>query len=156
MPEQTEAQLPEWANNLTSCLQEYLTAYSNHAELDKKTKAAKKHLNDVIETAARLMEDEDCDQMKLTSPETGEKRLIYLHKITKANTRSGLANTPELFEALESVGLQHLIKDSVNATSLESAIKEMFMDDTETIQLPPELDGIINVYEGFTVRSRKG
>ncbi len=147
---------PDYAKEITSCLREYLLSYAAEKAAGAAHKKTKEHLAEVILYAKQLMEDEDIPSMVVVNPDTGEKRNCFLHKITKANTRAGMANTPELFDALRQVGLEDLIKDSVNAKSLESAIKEQFMDDTDAIVLPPELEEIINVFEDFTVRSRKG
>lgn len=147
---------PEWAENIADCLKEYTRAYNAEAELKADHKKAKDHLNRVILYAKQLMEDEDIPSMVVANPDTGEKRNCYLHKITKCNVRAGKSNSDELFEALRLVGLENLIKDSVHAGSLDSALKEQFMDETECIVLPPELGELINVYEEFTVRSRKG
>ena len=76
---------------------------------------------------------------------------------TRSNTPSAEAYLQErgldFFEVLGEQGLGELIKETVNAGSLQSAMKEIA--DENDGELPPELDEIVSSYEMTDITRRK-
>ena len=128
---------------------EQLDAY--RALLDKKEQLAEavKENNRAIEAARDALAD------SMVSEETMQiVRDGYSYTLTPKTRYSKAAGQDEaLMEALRSYGLGDLIKESVNAQSLQGAMSDMAEEHDD--QLPEEFEGLVNVYTFNDVTRRK-
>ena len=130
-------------------IMEQLDAY--RALLDRKEQLAEavKENNLAIEAARNALAD------SMVSEETVQiVRDGYSYTLTPKTKYSKAAGQDEaLMEALRSYGLGDLIKESVNAQSLQGAMSDLAEENDD--QLPEEFEGLVNVYTFNDVTRRK-
>ena len=121
-------------------IMEQLDAY--RALLDRKEQLAEavKENNLAIEAARNALAD------SMVSEETVQiVRDGYSYTLTPKTKYSKAAGQDEaLMEALRSYGLGDLIKESVNAQSLQGAMSALAEENDD--ELPEEFEGLVNVY----------
>lgn len=119
--------------------------------LDKKerladaTKENNKALEEARNALAQAMIDEETPQIK---------RLGYSYSValkTKYSKRSGTDQL--LMDTLRDFGLGDLIKETVNAQSLQGAMSNLAAENDD--QLPDEFQDCVNTYEFYDVTRRK-
>jgi len=85
---------------------------------------------------------------------------LYINRAIRAS-KNGEADDTTFKAAMESAGLGHLVKSTVNANSLASHFRnyeeslEAPVNRVEDL-VPENLRGFINIHEIFDIRSRKG
>jgi len=127
-----------------------------------------KALNEYIVLAAAIKEaEQQVKDMKAAKTEletillddftkTGTQRItrmgktVHMHRSVLTSTLAG--KQAELCQTMKDMGNGALVKESVNYQSLGAWSRELPMDDDDLPILPPELVGIINVFEKFTLR----
>lgn len=119
--------------------------------LDKKerladaTKENNKALEEARNALAQAMIDEETPQIE---------RLGYSYSValkTKYSKRSGADQL--LMDTLRDFGLGDLIKETVNAQSLQGAMSNLAAENDD--QLPDEFQDCVNTYEFYDVTRRK-
>ena len=76
---------------------------------------------------------------------TMQGHTIYLHRSIVANVAAGCML--QVCEALPKIGGADMVKESVNVQTLGAFVREMKRDLDDLPILPPELQGIVQVYE---------
>ena len=123
---------------LTEMLGQYEELLDKKDQLAKDTKDNNAAIDKLKAEIAEMMIDEDI-QDKVKYSKRGE---AYLQE-------RGL----DFFEVLREQGLGELIKETVNAGSLQSAMKEIAEENDG--ELPPELDEVVSSYEMTDIARRK-
>lgn len=130
-------------------IMEQLDAY--RALLDRKEQLAEavKENNLAIEAARNALAD------SMVESETPQIiRGGYSYTLTPKTKYSKAAGQDEaLMEALRSYGLGDLIKESVNAQSLQGAMSALAEENDD--ELPEEFEGLVNVYTFNDITRRK-
>lgn len=113
-------------------------------ELAEKTKANNKAIDNLKKTIAdQMLEDE------ITGIKRGKFNYILQEKV-KYSKKAG--NDELFFDTLRENGLGDIIKETVNAQTLQSTIREVVEEDGE---LPETLAEVINVYEYLDIGRRR-
>ena len=126
-------------------IDEYKELLDRKAALEEETKQNNKDLEAKRKELAQAMIDEE-------SPTVSRGGFIYsLQDKTKYNKKT--CDEDAFFETLENAGLGSLIKRTVNAQSLNAAMKELVEGNDD--ELPEEFEDFIGVYQYYDVAKRK-
>ena len=127
---------------LTEMLGQYEELLDKKDQLAKDTKDNNAAIDKLKTEIAEMMIDEDI-------PSQGYGDYIYSLQDKVKYSKRGEAYLQErgldFFEVLREQGLGELIKETVNAGSLQSAMKEIAEENDG--ELPPELDEVVSSYE---------
>ena len=130
---------------------EYRELLDRKDELKDQTTENNKQIEEIRKKLSQAMIDAEC-------PKISRNGYLYsLQDKTKYNRKGGLEDE-EFFEALEEAGLGDIIKRTVNAQTLNSAVTaaaEENADEDGTPQLPEELEDYISAYQFYDVSKRK-
>ena len=108
-----------------------------------------KEINGQIEDVEMQLSDMMVDTETQSFNRSGV--LFYLNTKTYASAKAD--QKQELFDALKTNGFSSLVTETVNANSLAAFVREQISENEE--QLPPWLEGKVNVFEKTTVGVRK-
>lgn len=135
---------------LTEMLGQYEELLDKKDQLAKDTKDNNAAIDKLKAEIAEMMIDEDI-------PSQGCGDYIYSLQDKVKYSKRGEAYLQErgldFFEVLREQGLGELIKETVNAGSLQSAMKEIAEENDG--ELPPELDEVVSSYEMTDIARRK-
>lgn len=135
---------------LTEMLGQYEELLDKKDQLAKDTKDNNAAIDKLKAEIAEMMIDEDI-------PSQGYGDYIYSLQDKVKYSKRGEAYLQErglsFFEVLREQGLGELIKETVNAGSLQSAMKEIAEENDG--ELPPELDEVVSSYEMTDIARRK-
>lgn len=135
---------------LTEMLGQYEVLLDKKEALADETKSNNAAIDKIKEEIAEMMIDEDI-------PSQGYGDYVYSLQDKVKYSKRGDAQLAEkglnFFEVLREQGLGDLIKETVNARSLQSVMKEIA--DENDGELPPELDDIVSSYEMTDIARRK-
>lgn len=142
--------LEEPTMKLTEMLGQYEELLDKKDQLAKDTKDNNAAIDKLKAEIAEMMIDEDI-------PSQGYGDYIYSLQDKVKYSKRGEAYLQErgldFFEVLREQGLGELIKETVNAGSLQSAMKEIAEENDG--ELPPELDEVVSSYEMTDIARRK-
>lgn len=129
-------------------LKQYATLTADKRKLDEQLRKTKEELDKLEQELLPQFADEGIQNVKTT---TG---LVYLQRSFHASLANGMDS--ETREALAEVGLDWLVKETVNQQSLSAAIRERFTSDDGlgSLVLPEELQDYVKVAEAFRLRVR--
>lgn len=135
---------------LTEMLGQYEELLDKKDQLAEDTKDNNAAIDKLKQEIAETMIDEDI-------PSQGYGDYVYSLQDKVKYSKRGEAYLQEkgldFFDVLREQGLGDLIKETVNAGSLQSAMKEIA--DENDGELPPELDEIVSSYEMTDITRRK-
>lgn len=135
---------------LTEMLGQYEELLDKKDQLAKDTKDNNAAIDKLKAEIAEMMIDEDI-------PSQGYGDYVYSLQDKVKYSKRGEAYLQErgldFFEVLREQGLGELIKETVNAGSLQSAMKEIAEENDG--ELPPELDEVVSSYEMTDIARRK-
>ena len=131
-------------------LNERIAAYNALLERKESLAAETTENNKAIERARReladLMIDTEIDRVS-----SGGYTFALSEKVNYSK-KGGMDE--ELFGVLREDGLGDIIKETVNARTLQAALKELAEQNDG--ELPPQYEGLISVYRYMDVGRRKG
>lgn len=135
--------------DLKNLLQEYQALLELKDELAERTKRNNQEIENMKQAIAQQMVDDDTPQMQVGDYVFSLSDTTMYSKKSEAHLASaGL----DFFEVLREQGLGDLIKETVNARTLQSTIRALVEEQGE---LPEELADVINVYEALDIKRRK-
>ena len=135
--------------DLKNLLQEYQALLELKDELAERTKRNNQEIENMKQAIAQQMVDDDTPQMQVGDYVFSLSDTTMYSKKSEAYLASaGL----DFFEVLREQGLGDLIKETVNARTLQSTIRAMVEEQGE---LPEELADVINAYETLDIKRRK-
>lgn len=134
-------------------IKELAMEYQKHLEikdeLEEQTKKNNKTIEALKQKLAEQMVDEDM-------PQIGLGDYIYsLSDVTKYSKKSDAdlqAAGIDFYEVLREQGFGDLIKETVNARTLQSSMKNLV---EERGKLPEELAEVLNTYDTYDIKRRK-
>lgn len=113
--------------------------------LEEETKLNNSTISDVKSRLAQAMLEAEIDQV-------GRHGINWkLKPTTKYSKKDGADE--ELFELLRNYGMEHIIKKSVNAQTLNSVMNELAIENND--ELPNDFAKVINIYEYMDISHRK-
>lgn len=128
---------------------ELVEAYKSLLDQKDEIEAKMKELNASIETAKAELVDAMLEEEVTSVTVDG-----YSYTVTPKTRYSKKAGADdELFEMLRDHGLGDLIKETVNAMTLQGAMSEEAKNNDG--ELPPEWDTVINTYSFNDITKRK-
>lgn len=128
---------------------EMVEAYKSLLDQKDEIEAKMKELNASIETAKAELVDAMLEEEVTSVTVDG-----YSYSVTPKTRYSKKAGADdELFEMLRDHGLGDLIKETVNAMTLQGAMSEEAKNNDG--ELPPEWDTVINTYSFNDITKRK-
>lgn len=128
---------------------EMVEAYKSLLDQKDEIEAKMKELNASIETAKAELVDAMLEEEVTSVTVDG-----YSYTVTPKTRYSKKAGADdELFEMLRDHGLGDLIKETVNAMTLQGAMSEEAKNNDG--ELPPEWDTVINTYSFNDITKRK-
>ncbi len=128
---------------------EMVEAYKSLLDQKDEIEAKMKELNASIETAKAELVDAMLEEEVTSVTVDG-----YSYTVTPKTRYSKKAGSDdELFEMLRDHGLGDLIKETVNAMTLQGAMSEEAKNNDG--ELPPEWDTVINTYSFNDITKRK-
>lgn len=126
-------------------IDQYKELLDRKDQLEEATKENNKAIEAARKELAQAMIDEE-------SPTVSRGGFIYsLQDKTKYSKKS--CDEEAFFDTLENAGLGSLIKRTVNAQSLNSAMREIAENNDD--ELPEEFADYINVYQYYDIGKRK-
>ena len=131
-------------------LEKYKSLLDEKERLANLTKANNKLLEDQKKTVCEIMVDEECNKISY------DGYTYSLKEATKYSKRSDeylLEKGLDFFGILRSEGLGDLIKENVDARSLNAACRAYVEENGE---LSEELESVLSVYETMDISKRKG
>lgn len=128
----------------TEMLQQFLTMTLEKRKHEQEAKALASKIA-VIEPL--IIEEFAADGMQRT---TLQGHTVYLNRQMLSSVVSG--EMPAVCLGLEAVGAGDLVKESVNSATLSAWVRERERDADDMPILPPELAGLVKVYERFSMR----
>ena len=131
--------LLEKVDELKALLDEKDELKAKTTENNKAVEACKKDLSDMM-----LAEE--------TTKVTRSGFSYSLQEKTRYSKKAG--HDEELFELLRENGLGDIIKETVNAQTLQGAMSNLAAENDD--ELPEEFAEVINVYEYLDIQKRKG
>lgn len=132
-------------NDIIELIDKYKALLDEKERLADMTKANNKDIETYRNALAQAMLDAEV-------PEIGRDGYMYrLKPTTKYSKKGGMDEV--LFDLLRSNGLGDIIKETVNAQTLQGAMSELASENND--QLPEEFAECINVYEFTDVSRRK-
>lgn len=135
--------------DLKNLLQEYQARLDLKDELAEQTKRNNQEIETMKQAIAQQMVDDDTPQMQVGDYVFSLSDTTMYSKKSEAYLASaGL----DFLEVLREQGLGDLIKETVNARTLQSAIRALVEEQGE---LPEELGDVINAYESLDIKRRK-
>lgn len=125
-------------------IDEYKELLDRKVSLEEETKENNAHIDSMKKEIADLMVESEC-------PRISRKGFTYsLQQKTRYSKKGGADE--QLFEILRENGLGDIIKETVNAQTLQSTISSMVEEQGE---LPEDFVEVINVFEAYDIMKRK-
>lgn len=130
---------------ITELIDRYKALLDRKEELAEETKRNNADVTECRDQLAQAMLEAEVDQV-------GRHGINWrLKPTTKYSKRAG--KDDELFELLREHGLGDLIKETVNAQTLQGAMSELASENDD--ELPEEFAEVISVYEYMDISRRK-
>ena len=130
---------------ITELIDQYKTLLDRKEELAEETKRNNADVTECRDQLAQAMLDAEVDQV-------GRHGINWrLKPTTKYSKKAG--KDDELFELLREHGLGDLIKETVNAQTLQGAMSELASENDD--ELPEDFAEVINIYEYMDISHRK-
>lgn len=130
---------------ILTLIDRFKEALDKKEELAEQTKQNNADVTECRDRLAQAMLDAELDQV-------GRHGINWkLKPTTKYSKKSGMDD--ELFEVLRQNGLGDLIKETVNAQTLQGAMSELAKENDD--ELPEDFTEVISVYEYMDVSHRK-
>ena len=130
---------------ITELIDQYKTLLDRKEELADETKRNNADVTECRDQLAQAMLDAEVDQV-------GRHGINWrLKPTTKYSKKAG--KDDELFELLREHGLGDLIKETVNAQTLQGAMSELASENDD--ELPEDFAEVINIYEYMDISHRK-
>jgi len=131
----------------------YIDLMDQKAAIKQAEKDIKEELAMVEAQLLEQFEDMGMSQIKTKAQPGRPSRTVHLHRMVTASVVGG--KTPELCSAMKAIGMGALVKETVNHQTLGSWARDQERDKDDLPILPPELAGIVSVFEKISVRVRK-
>lgn len=139
------ADTPTIAAEVTELIDQYKALLDTKEELADKTKRNNAEVTECRDKLAAAMLEAEIDQV-------GRHGINWkLKPTTKYSKKAGMDD--ELFELLREHGLGSLIRETVNAQTLQGAMSELAGENDD--ELPEEFTEVINVYDFMDISHRK-
>lgn len=133
------------SNEVLDLIDQFKAALEEKDSLAEATKRNNAEVIDLRDKLAQAMVDAEIDQV-------GRHGVNWkLKPTTKYSKKAGMDDA--LFELLRNHGLGDLIKETVNAQTLQGAMSELARENDD--ELPDEFSEVINKYEYMDISHRK-
>ena len=132
-------------NVIIQKIEEYSALLDTKADLKEQSVANNKEIEKARDSLATMMIDAETPQL------THAGYSFSVQNKVKWNKKAG--KDDELFDVLRDSGLGDLIKETVNARSLDSAINNMVEENDD--ELPEEFEDVVSKYEFMDISRRK-
>lgn len=133
------------SNEVLDLIDQFKAALEEKDSLAEATKRNNAEVIDLRDKLAQAMVDAEIDQV-------GRHGVNWkLKPTTKYSKKAGMDDA--LFELLRNHGLGDLIKETVNAQTLQGAMSELARENDD--ELPDEFSEVINKYEHMDISHRK-
>ncbi len=133
------------SNEVLDLIDQFKAALEEKDSLAEATKRNNAEVIDLRDKLAQAMVDAEIDQV-------GRHGVNWkLKPTTKYSKKAGMDDA--LFEILQNNGLGNLIRETVNAQTLQGAMSELAKENDD--ELPEEFTKVINKYEYMDISHRK-
>ena len=135
--------------NLLDMVRNYQELLDKKEALAAETKENNKAIEQAKEEIAQQMIDDDCPRISSGGYSFSlSDKIIYSKRSEAALAEAGLS----FLDVLREEGMGHLIQETVNSRTLQSAMKDFVEENGE---LTEGLDSIISSYETYDITRRK-
>ncbi len=148
-----------------SLVREFVAETIRLKEVEKQLKADKADLEGKKQAILDGFAEQGVGQIRIDGKTVYTHRQLWAGKADaldasgeplKEKGKAIKVDNDEYIDAIKAAGLEHMVKETVAASTLSSWVREIDQEDDDGLPvLPPELVGMVKVTEKFDVRVRK-